>query len=816
MEISKDNIRCPQCGAGLDLSLAENGLVPCKYCGQKIPLSKENTPPSALYYLRIGDSNLYDCKFDSAYSAYEKAAKEAPDEHTAYFGMALASFRVQYINDEVNGRIQPICHEISRKVFTEDINYRQALTLANDAQRAEYERQGMQIDYIREQFYALQSTGLDYDCFICVKVSDGAGGRTEDSRYAEILYNELKLKGYVPFYSEKEIKGKTGGDYEAHILYALYTSECMLIVCSEESWLRTDWVKNEYTRFLKMIGDSEKENDSLTILFSGDPIERLPGKNGKIQGIKIGSERGAINELELYRVAEFVEKHTPESRKKREEAEAEKAKREKELKEYIEKQRLIDQKIKELSQASSVGGGSVSVNSLMSRARQEAMTGNFKGAESYYNKVLDIAPELCGAWLGLFYTYNMTTENSGLTVYSYCENVEQFNTRYKANEDLKSRFEAKYFRMALQYADEEESKALNALKAETLQRIFDGNYEMVKCLIGTICGQCSDAAEFGKNYKYNNELKRKLGEEYFQCSLQNADKKEAEKLSSLQAEIYQKISSANSSMVWDIQNKTQDFIKEGNFHLAYVFNNVLLEYVPDFAEAWYCNFLIKYKVANGEQFINELTLHGVKEIIGDNSLKNAINKSSGNFKEQMNKFVEQLHAKIAAIRKETNREIAILKDKFAQNTEKISFTKKQYDKYRKRKIHNSDIRYADMGAIAGGMVVLGIVLGVVILITSDTDFVSKILTAIYGSSDVGTAFGFAITLIVALQIFGVIIKILLIPINNALDSSDSKNKTEREKLAKLLASLNAENKNINGEIDELNESLNYCNINFLD
>ena len=98
---------------------------------------------------------------------------------------------------------------------------------------------------------------------MCVKVSDEQGGNTKDSYEALKLYNHLKKRGYKPFYSEEEIRGRTGTQYEATILYALYTSECMLIVCSKEEYLLTPWVKNEYSRFMELIHDERKDVDAM-------------------------------------------------------------------------------------------------------------------------------------------------------------------------------------------------------------------------------------------------------------------------------------------------------------------------------------------------------------------------------------------------------------------------------------------------------------------------------------------------------------------------------------------------------------------------
>ena len=345
MNLSESKCKC--CGAPMESAGAENEVITCKYCGSIFTVPKAETAPEALDLIRIGNHDLDVCRFSDAYAAFERAAKIDPEESESYMGMALAEFRVQYIRytekDENTGkenlRLQPICHEMSEKVFSENANYKTAVEKASGARRAEYIRQGKEIDYIRREFRKLENAGLMYDCFICVKVSDDekvtADGRklyTADAKAAENIYRYLREKGYKPFFSEREAGDRTGADYEALILYALQSSECMLVVCGKESYLQTPWVKNEYGRFTELIGDEEKESDSIAIVFDGKPIERLPDRKGKLQGIDM---RG----VDPYgKIEQFVERHTPQARAKREEENNRKLAEEKERQKKLDEQ----------------------------------------------------------------------------------------------------------------------------------------------------------------------------------------------------------------------------------------------------------------------------------------------------------------------------------------------------------------------------------------------------------------------------------------------------------------------------------------------
>ena len=297
-----ENMKCRNCGGELDYSKAINGVLTCGFCGSKFTVPKSGANEEVRHFLLTGEHELDLGHFDEAATAYARAVELDSKEPEAFFGLALATAQVRYLKDEVNNRLQPICYSTSDKTFVQDANFKRALALATPDQKKEYEVKGKEIDAIREEFNEFRKQGLNYDTFICVKVTEESGRHTEDSHTASQLYKELKNAGYSPFYSEEEIHGRTGVMYEAMILYALYTAQSMLLVCSDESYLQTKWVKNEYSRFLKMQRDEEKARGSLTVVFKGHAVDRIPGLNGKVQGIDFNTFN-ALNQ-----VLDFVQK----------------------------------------------------------------------------------------------------------------------------------------------------------------------------------------------------------------------------------------------------------------------------------------------------------------------------------------------------------------------------------------------------------------------------------------------------------------------------------------------------------------------------
>lgn len=343
---------CKTCKGALEIEAEKSEEVgTCPYCGNRYTLPKKTTLPTALDLISKAQADMNDCKFAEAYAKFMRASEEDDSEPEAYFGMAVASCKVQYLKDEVENCWRPICYDTANTCFCDDKNYRRALELSDGEKREEYERRGNEIDAVREKFYNLRKSGTEYDVFICVKVTGEDGKHTRDYEMANAIYDDLKDKGYRPFFSERILKQVTGTDYEAHILYALNSAECMIIVCCNKDYLDTKWVKNEYARYMEMIAAKTKAADSLTFVFSGAPVESLPGYSQKIQGIDYNSF-GASSKIERY-----VNEHTPASRKRKEEEEAKRRMEEEQRRRDREAMDSMRQELHSITSAWNSGSG---------------------------------------------------------------------------------------------------------------------------------------------------------------------------------------------------------------------------------------------------------------------------------------------------------------------------------------------------------------------------------------------------------------------------------------------------------------------------
>ncbi|MCI6664770.1 MAG: toll/interleukin-1 receptor domain-containing protein [Lachnospiraceae bacterium] len=244
-------IKCKMCGGDLEIKQGSTIAV-CTYCGtQQTVLTADNERKTKLYNraheLRLNND------FDQALGVFETIIAEFPDEAEAYWGLCLCKYGIEYVDDPITKLKVPTCHRTCYDSIMNDDDYRRAVDLAGITARNLYYNEAIQIDAIQRTILTIARNERPYDIFICYKESDGRQ-RTKDSVLAQDIYDALVDQGgYKVFFSRITLEDKLGEEFEPYIFSALNTAKVMLVVGTSNSNMNSVWVKNEWSRYLKLM-----------------------------------------------------------------------------------------------------------------------------------------------------------------------------------------------------------------------------------------------------------------------------------------------------------------------------------------------------------------------------------------------------------------------------------------------------------------------------------------------------------------------------------------------------------------------------------
>ena len=245
-------LKCPKCGGEADLKDLdmEKSLWKCRYC------DSVNTMPQNLD--KVG--NLYNMAnyyrqsnhFDDAVHVYQEILKENSSDAEAYFGLAISSYGIEYVEDPASGSRIPTCHRTKEESILNDPNYQLSLKYADLSSGEIYRQEAEKIDGIMQKILRLSKEEADYDIFISYKETDESGERTPVSVYAQEIYEQLVKKGYKVFFARKSLEGMLGKEYEPIIFSALKSAKIMIVAGTSKENFEAVWVKNEWSRFLEL------------------------------------------------------------------------------------------------------------------------------------------------------------------------------------------------------------------------------------------------------------------------------------------------------------------------------------------------------------------------------------------------------------------------------------------------------------------------------------------------------------------------------------------------------------------------------------
>ncbi|MCQ2462165.1 MAG: DUF6273 domain-containing protein, partial [Clostridia bacterium] len=355
--------KCKMCGGDLETTDGMT-VTECEYCGTKQTVASADNEKKVNLFNRANRLRMHS-EFDKAGAIYEQIIAEFPEEAEAYWGLCLCNYGIEYVDDPATGNKIPTCHRASFEKLRKDANYELAIEYAEDDAAAVYQAQAKEIDRIMGEILSVSGKEEPYDIFICYKETDNSGERTPDSVAAQDIYDALTAKGYKVFFSRITLEDKLGQQYEPYIFAALNSARVMLAVGTDYEYFNAVWVKNEWSRFLKLM--AKDKSKVLIPCYKDMDAYDMPDEFKGLQAQDMG-KLGFVQDL--CRGIDKLTGKTAESKK-------------------VTAETAVN--------GQPAGGG---VDNLLRRMFMFLEDGDFKSATEYSNKVLDIDASNAEAYLG--------------------------------------------------------------------------------------------------------------------------------------------------------------------------------------------------------------------------------------------------------------------------------------------------------------------------------------------------------------------------------------------------------------------------------
>jgi alpha-tubulin suppressor-like RCC1 family protein len=355
-------LKCKMCGG--DIQATDNTYGTCESCGSTMTMPKANDERKANLFNRANHFRRQN-DFDKALQTYENILNEDSTDAEAHWGLILSKYGIEYVEDPTTGRRIPTCHRVQRDSILSDVDYLSALDNAPDEYtKSLYEEEAKVISEIQKGILAISNSESPYDVFICYKETTDGGSRTVDSTIAQDIYYQLEKSGYRVFFSRLTLEGKLGQQYEPYIFSAINSAKVMLVVGTKPEYFNAVWVKNEWSRYLAL---TKKDHSRLLI-----PCYR------DMDAYDIPDELSSLQSQDMSKVG-FIQDIL-----------------------HGVKKVLDASKAIETGTASAPGAvpSAPGVDSLMKRGWLFLEDSDWKQADEYFNRVLDIDPEFAHAYFG--------------------------------------------------------------------------------------------------------------------------------------------------------------------------------------------------------------------------------------------------------------------------------------------------------------------------------------------------------------------------------------------------------------------------------
>ncbi|MDR1703911.1 MAG: TIR domain-containing protein [Clostridiales bacterium] len=355
--------KCKNCGGNITADEGA-GFGTCEYCGVTSTLPKVsddrlvNMFNRANHFRRLND-------FDKALAAYEAILNEDDASAEAHWCVALCRYGIEYVEDPVTRNRVPTCHRTQYEPILADPDYLAALEHSADSYiKGLYVSEAERINEIQKNILKISGREEPFDVFICYKEADG-GNRTKDSVLAQEIYYQLAEAGYRVFFARITLEDKLGHEYEPYIFSALNSAKVMLVVGTGREHLEAVWVKNEWSRYLALM---KKDRSRLLIPCYRDmDAYDLPDELANLQALD-ASKVGFLQDLVRG------------------------------IKKVLDTSPVTE--AKPAAKESGAAAAAPGVESLYQRVLIFLEDGDWKQADEYCERILDIDPKHAPAYVG--------------------------------------------------------------------------------------------------------------------------------------------------------------------------------------------------------------------------------------------------------------------------------------------------------------------------------------------------------------------------------------------------------------------------------
>ena len=266
MKVEALNCRC--CGGILNVSSA---LCVCSYCGATNFVS--DTAGKYITQLNRANKLRQEKEYDNAIRIYDNILSENAPTADILWLRTLCEYGIEYVPDPISSKYFPTLHRIKDESILNYHSYLEALSLCAEDQKKVIEKEATEINRIQTEYLEIAKNEAPYDVFICYKETDeDTNTTTEDVAYCTKLYDILIKDGYKVLFARVTLQDKLSVDFEPYIFAALKSSKVMAVIGSKSEYFTATWVKNEWSRFLKLMETDTKKQ----IFFACDDPEELP------------------------------------------------------------------------------------------------------------------------------------------------------------------------------------------------------------------------------------------------------------------------------------------------------------------------------------------------------------------------------------------------------------------------------------------------------------------------------------------------------------------------------------------------------------